>query len=96
MPTIALQAGGECFKGVRASQKDLTRKGNQEVYSFIIMDKDLCTGKGCPIRNKCERYRLDERAYYFHPQYSGGNCFLFIPKITNDGKTMGRKKNSKI
>lgn len=58
------------------------------------MDIDLCDEGACPIRNKCKRFKPNQRAFYFHPQYRDGECILFIPK-TNE-KAMDRKKSTKV
>lgn len=47
---------------------------------------DLCKGNGCPLREKCARYSKKKlKAFYFHPQYNGGDCLLFIPKSCKKG-----------
>ena len=48
---------------------------------------DLCKGTGCPIKEKCARYSKEKlKAFYFHPQYNGGDCLLFIPKCSGGGE----------
>lgn len=37
---------------------------------------------------------LNQRAFYFHPQYRDGECILFIPK--QDEKAVDRKKSPKV
>lgn len=55
-----------------------------------MTDTDLCTGDSCPIKEKCLRYKLYQRAlnhpdgteYHYHvePSYTKEGCVNFLLK----------------
>ena len=59
--------------------------------TVIRKDIDLCNGNGCPIKDTCGRYGSGP-GYYVYPQYSDGDCFLFIPKSGGRKRITNKKK----
>ena len=59
-------------------------------------DYAMCSGEGCPMKEKCKRYRSfpsDRQSYFMKPPFKQENCELFINFEDRNGKQSADAKD---